>query len=343
LQNYEEENTIERLDVLFENVRNQLAPLLEKIKNQPKPNVDFLHKNYPKNAQWEFGRTLLNKLGFDFDRGRIDTVVHPFCTSFSPDDIRITTLVNENNLAPMVWSTIHECGHALYEQGLNRDEYGMPLGEAISLSVHESQSRLWENNICRSFEFWNANWPMLNEHFSEQLQGVTPFEFYQAINAVEPSIVRIEADELTYHFHIMIRYEIEKMLIGAEIETTDLPRVWNEKYKHYLGIDITNDLLGCLQDVHWCHGLFGYFPTYSQGSFMAAQWLVFAKKQIPTLEAELAAGNTENLLKWLRENIHQHGRHYTSKELCEKVTGEPLNAAYFMEYATKKYQELYKF
>ncbi len=341
LEQYEEENTIERLDILFAGVRTRLKPLLDKIKNAEKPNTDFLKVEYKKDAQWAFGIALLNKLGFDFNRGRQDIVVHPFCTSLSPDDTRITTHVNEHNMPSMVWSTIHECGHALYEQGLPSKEYGMPLGQAISLSVHESQSRLWENNICRSLGFWEANWPLVLAHFNDQLQTVKVTDFYKAINTVTPSLVRIEADELTYHFHIMIRYEIEKALIGGEIETEDIPALWNKKYKQYLDIDVPDDLKGCLQDVHWSHGLFGYFPTYSQGSFMAAQWLAFALKQVHSLKNDLEIGNAENLLLWLRENIHQHGKLYTSKQLCEKVTGEPLNFDYFMEYVEAKYSTIY--
>jgi carboxypeptidase Taq len=241
----------------------------------------------------------------------------------------------------MVWSCIHEGGHALYEQGLPFTQYGLPLGSATSLGIHESQSRLWENNIGRSKEFWNAHLSLAKDYFPEQLHNVDLDTFFKGINKVAPSPIRIESDELHYHFHIMVRYEIEKALIEGSLEVKDIPTVWNQKYKDYLGLDIQDDNQGCLQDIHWAHGSIGYFPTYSLGSFYAAQFFAKAKEDLPGLIPQIEAGETSSLLSWLRENIHQYGRMYAPDELCEKVTGETLNFRYFMDYAKEKYGAIY--
>jgi len=341
LQRYEEENTCSRLDILFADVREQLKPLLDKVLAAPPQHYPFLEGNYNKNLQWEFGLDILKYMGYDFNCGRQDVSVHPFTTNFSMKDVRVTTRLSENQFENMLWSTIHEGGHALYEQGLPENQYGLPLSQAISLSVHESQSRIWENNIGRSLEYWTYHFPKMQQVFPANLKNIDLNTFYKAINQVKPSHLRTEADELTYHFHIMIRYELEKALIGGEMEIEDIPTVWNTKYYEYLGMEVPNDAMGCLQDVHWSHGLFGYFPTYSQGSIMAAQWMYTIQSQIPTLFDDMKNGSTEKLLNWLRENIHKHGRYYTSRELCEKITGEPLNFKYFLEYATKKYEKIY--
>jgi carboxypeptidase Taq len=242
----------------------------------------------------------------------------------------------------MIWSTIHEGGHALYEQGIRTEDYGLPAGEACSLAIHESQSRLWENVVGRSLPYWKANWNKLHKYFSEELKDVSVEEFYGAMNLVSPSLIRTNADELTYHFHILIRFEIEKGLMDGSIQVKDLPEVWNSKYKAYLGLDVPNDAQGVLQDIHWSHGSIGYFPTYSLGSFYAAQFFAAAKKQISGLESSIENGDMKPLLNWLRVNIHDHGKLYSATDLVEKVSGEKPDFRYFMEYAENKYRAIYK-
>ena len=286
---------------------------------------------------------LLKQMGFDFESGRQDISEHPFTTSFSPQDVRITTRIDEADFNNMTWSTIHELGHALYEQGLPASEYGLPLGEACSLSIHESQSRLWENQVGRSLAFWQFHYPSLQQEFPDQFGGVPVEKFYAAINQVEPSLIRTEADEVTYHFHVMIRYELEKKLIEGAISVHDIPAFWNEQYEQYLGVKSADDKKGCLQDVHWSHGSFGYFPTYSLGSFYAAQFFDQAMKDVPSLRDDLAEGRYPSLLAWLRQKIHVNGRFYTSEELCEQVCGQPLDIKHFMQYLLDKYRKIYQF
>ena len=241
----------------------------------------------------------------------------------------------------MTWSCIHEGGHALYEQGLPAEEYGLPLGEYCSLSIHESQSRIWENCIGRSYHFWKYNYPLLQNYFPEQLKNISLEQFYKAINKVQPSLVRTEADELTYHFHVMIRYEIEKQLIEGSLTTKDIPACWNELYKKHLGITVPDDKHGCLQDVHWSHGSFGYFTTYSMGSLYAAQFYAAIEKENPNTRDDIEAGNNQVILQWLQENVYSYGRFFTSEELCKTATSERLNSSFFIDYATKKFSGIY--
>jgi carboxypeptidase Taq len=284
---------------------------------------------------------ILKKTGFDFESGRQDISIHPFTTNFSSTDVRVTTRIDENDFSNMTWSCIHEGGHALYEQGLPAEQYGLPLGEYCSLSIHESQSRIWENNIGRGQSFWQHNFPILKTFFPQQLGNVTPRQFFKGINKVQPSLIRTEADELTYHFHVMIRYEIEKLLIEGTLAVKDIPAYWNELYKKYLGVTVPDDLRGYLQDIHWSHGSFGYFATYSTGSLYAAQLYAAIEKEHATIGEQIALGNTNTVLNWLRKNIHAKGRFHTSDELCKEATGAYLNAKYFTDYATKKYQDIY--
>jgi len=341
LNEFEKGCTVTLLDKTFNGLLPQLKNLLDRILEKPQVNDSFLRLHYPKQQQWDWGMHLIRELHFDFDAGRQDLSEHPFTINFSSSDVRITTRVNETNFSSMTWSCIHETGHALYEQGLPADQYGVPLGEAASLSVHESQSRLWENNAGRSFAFWKHYFSQLQHHFPTQLGPITIEEFYKGINKVAPSFIRTEADELTYHFHVFIRYQLEKNLIEGSIETKDIPAFWNENYKKYLGVTVTNDRLGCLQDIHWSHGSFGYFPTYSLGSFYAAQYFAAAGNQIGDITQQIENGNSHNLLSWLRENIHRHGRKYTSEELCKRITGKTLDTADFMRYLLQKYTMIY--
>jgi carboxypeptidase Taq len=241
-----------------------------------------------------------------------------------------------------LWSTIHEGGHALYEQGLPQEQYGLPLGAAASYSIHESQSRLWENNVGRSESFWQHFFPKIQSHFKDQLKDSGAETWYRGANKVAPSLVRIEADELTYHFHVLIRYEVEKALIEGSLKPADLKEAWNAAYKRYLGLVPPDDKQGVLQDVHWSHGSFGYFPTYSLGSFYAAQFFEKAMEELPGLDEEISTGKFESLLQWLREKVHRHGRRYTSEELCRRITGRGLDFDAFMRYAERKYSGIYK-
>jgi carboxypeptidase Taq len=341
LDNYEPGCTTELLDNLFGGVRNKLVDFVKIIAAAKQVNNNFMYQSYNADKQWDFGMFLLKQMNYDFNYGRQDKSTHPFTISFGPQDVRVTTRIDENNLNEMIWSTIHEGGHALYEQGLLMENYGLPAGYASSLSIHESQSRLWENNVGRSLPYWKCNYSRLQQLFPENLKNVSAKEFYRAMNTVNPSFVRTNADELTYHFHVMIRFEAEKLLIEEKLSVKDLPEYWNSKYKEYLGIDVPDDANGVLQDIHWSHGSIGYFPTYSLGSFYAAQFFESAKKQIPNLENEIESGNLLPLLNWLRDNIHKHGRLYNAEELCERITGEKLNFNYFMNYAEKKYSDIY--
>lgn len=342
IDHYEAGMTVKQLDVLFEDVKANLKPLLEYIRNCKQHDDSFLNQKFPSKTQIELSEELLKSFGYDFKAGRQDISSHPFCTNFSSEDVRITTRIDENDLANCIWSTIHECGHALYEQGLPADGYGMPSGSAISLGIHESQSRFWENCIARSESFVKGYLQLFKEKFPQALQSVTEEQFYKGINVVKPSFIRTEADELTYHFHIMIRYEIEKAMVSGTLAVKDVRDMWNDMYQTYLGIQVPNDAQGVLQDVHWSHGGIGYFPTYSLGSFYAAQWWHFIQQEIPHAKQNIEQRNTADILHWLRKNIHAKGRLYTAEEVCVQNTGESLNFKYFMAYANEKYKNMYQ-
>lgn len=339
---YEKGMTVAQLDVLFGEVRASLKGLLDEILAKPSPDDNMLHGHYDRDRQWELGISLLKAMGFDFQAGRQDISEHPFTTNFNARDVRLTTRIAEGNLSDMTWSCIHEGGHGLYEQGLPFDQYGLPLGEAASLAIHESQSRLWENNVGRGRAFWMRHYPGLQDRFP-RLKDTGIEAFYHAINKVSPSLIRTEADEVTYHFHVMIRYELEKKLLTGDLEVSGLADAWNELYHTYLGVTVPDDKSGVLQDVHWSHGSFGYFPTYSLGSFYAAQFYAAATREIPDLAGRIAGGDLASLLEWLREHIHRYGRAYYPGALCERVTGEPLNFRYFMDYVRDKYGAIYGF
>lgn len=343
LHMYEPNLTVEKLDIVFSDVKERILPLIKKINKGNKVKNKFLYKKYDQDKQWDFGLHLLESMGYDFNHGRQDVSTHPFTISFSAEDVRVTTRVDEYDLGNMTWSCIHEGGHALYEQGLNPDDYGLPTGNAISLGIHESQSRLWENNVGRSLAFWKHQYPILQQYFGKNLKNIPLEDFYRGINKIKPNLIRTEADELHYHIHVMIRYEIEKEIMEGKIETVDLAKVWNKKYMDYMGVKVPDDISGVLQDVHWSHGSFGYFPTYSLGSFYAAQFYAKAEADIKKVNKKISKGNTQPLLNWLRDNIHQHGRLYEAEELCKKVTGEELNIDYFVKYATLKYGKIYGF
>lgn len=342
MNDYDRGLTVQTVDTLFASLKPQLLQLLKVIAEQPPIDDSFLHQHFDKDKQWALGMEILRRMHFDFEAGRQDISEHPFTINFNSNDVRVTTRIDENDFANMLWSCIHEGGHALYEQGLPLAEYGLPLSEYCSLSIHESQSRLWENCIGRGLPFWNHNFKLLKDSFPQQLNNTTIQQFYKAINRVQPSLIRTEADELTYHFHVMIRYEIEKQLIEGTISAKDIPAIWNESYKNYLDLTVPDDKQGCLQDVHWSHGSFGYFATYSIGSLYAAQLYAAILQQNPSVEEAIANGNNQTILNWLQQQIYKSGRYHTSEELCSKVTGEPLNSQFFINYATKKYSGIYE-
>ncbi len=341
LNQYEPGCTTTLLDATFSALQEPLRQLIRRIGDSPQVDDSLLHGFFPETDQWAFSLELLEKMGFDGKAGRQDKSAHPFTTNFCSRDVRITTRVDENDLANLLYSTIHELGHALYEQGLPDEQYGLPLGEYTSLSIHESQSRFWENNIARNLPWCRHFLPVLQGYFPEQFRKATAEELFRAVNKVSPSLIRTEADELTYHFHIIIRYEIEKALIGGEMKTGDIPRAWKEAYQKYLGLEVPDDRRGALQDVHWSHGSFGYFPTYSLGSLYAAQFYAAAGQVLTGLESALEQGNFAELLQWLRDRIHRHGRFYTSEELCRCISGEGINSRYFMQYVTDKFRFIY--
>jgi carboxypeptidase Taq len=340
LQEFDKSSTVAELDRVFNGLKAPLKDILNSVMQQPQVNDDFLKQHFDRSKQWEFGMTVLKDFGFDFEAGRQDISEHPFTTSFNSRDVRLTTRIDEHDFSNMTWSCIHELGHGLYEQGLPVEQYGLPLGEAASLTIHESQSRLWENHIGRSLSFCRKYLPLLKQLFPQQLNAIDALQLYKAINKVQPSFIRTEADELTYHFHVMIRYELEKALISNELQTEDIPAYWNEQYRNLLGVEVSSDKVGCLQDVHWSHGSFGYFPTYSMGSFYATQFYRSALGQLRSTDSQL---NTRPILEWLKEQIHSKGRQFLSDELCVRVTGEKLNIQYFLDYLLDKYRNIYNF
>ncbi len=338
LDDYEKGATVAMLDPIFASLKKDLPPLMQKLQ-QLHFNDGFFYREYPKQQQWDFSMQVLKKMGYDMEAGRQDLSEHPFTTSFAPTDVRVTTRVDEHNFASLLWSSIHEGGHALYEQGLPEDQYGLPLGAAASLSIHESQSRMWENCVGRSKEFWKYFYTQLQGEFPHALFDITMEHFWEGANKVQPSLIRTEADEVSYHFHVMIRYEIEKTLIDGTLDVKDLKQRWNDMYREYIGLTPKDDKTGVLQDIHWSHGSFGYFPTYSLGSFYAAQFFEQAQNDIIGLKDKIANGDFAPLLQWLRKNIHQYGRRYRSEELCKKITGKGLTLASFMSYLKHKYPD----
>ncbi|UCH63715.1 MAG: carboxypeptidase M32 [Fidelibacterota bacterium] len=342
IDGYEPGMTTEKLQVLFDTLRPALVDLVTRIQaTDVAARPDVLARDYDEAAQQEFGMDILRDMGYDLTRGRRDHSAHPFTTNFHPSDVRITTRLRRDDLTLSLFGTLHEGGHALYEQALNEDYFGTPLCESISLGIHESQSRLWENYVGRSRPFWKYYYPRLQQRFSGQLNGVSLQDFYAAVNAVAPSTVRTEADEVTYNLHIMLRFELEQAMINDSVAASDLPARWNKGMEEFLGVRPQNDAEGVLQDIHWSMGAIGYFPTYTLGNLYGLQFYEAAKDQIAHLEEKIAMGDLGSLREWLRENIHQVGRAKTADELVRELTGGPLSAEPFIHYLEQKYGELY--
>lgn len=341
LDHYEPGITVEKLDKVFGELREAILGILRKIQNSNvKINANFFNKHFTKEEQEAFGVFVAKKLGYDFEAGRIDVSTHPFTTTFDNKDVRITTRYDENEFRGALFSTIHESGHAIYEQNIPDTLKGTGLATGVSMGIHESQSRYYENILGRSKEFWKYFYKEAKNSF-KQFQDVSMDEFYKAINIVEPSLIRTEADELTYSLHVIIRYEIEKELINGIITVNELPQIWNAKYKEYLGVEPKNDAEGVLQDMHWSDGSFGYFPSYALGNLYGAQFLSKMIKDIPDYYDLVEHGEFNKIHEWLKENIHKHGSVYKPSEIIKKVTGEELSAKYFIDYLNKKYSDLY--
>lgn len=342
LDEYEPEMKTAEVRSMFASIKDELIELVSAISACPEPVSDkALHGDFDIARQRAFGLEVAQKFGFDLERGRQDEAPHPFCTSFSRDDVRITTRFDGSFLTSALFGTLHEAGHALYEQGVAPELARSGLDNGISLGVHESQSRLWENLVGRSRPFWRHFFPRLQAVFPGALSAVGLETFYRAINRSGPSLIRVEADEVTYNLHIIIRFELELDLLTGALQLDDLPAAWNDKYEIYLGVRPNNDAEGVLQDIHWSMGAIGYFATYSIGNLLSVQMLNCAREALPNLDADISTGDFDALLAWLRENIYCHGSKFTPRELVQRVTGGPMDARPYMRYLREKYSDIY--
>ncbi len=328
---------------IFARLRPQQVELIQAIASRPQVDDSFLHLKYDEQKQWDFGVEVATRFGYDWQAGRQDRSAHPFTTSFGIRDVRITTRVIEDQLPSALFGTMHETGHALYQQGIDWNYRRSALGGAASLAVHESQSRMWENLVGRSRAFWRFFYPRLQEYFPQQLGNVSLEDFYKGINKVEPSFIRVEADEATYNLHIMLRLELEIALGCSSLEVKHLPEAWNTRMQEYLGITPPNDRMGVLQDIHWSGGMIGYFPTYALGNLISVQLWEKIQQDIPDLEEQIERGEFSALLGWLREKIHRHGSKYEPQELVQKVTGSKIDPQPYIRYLNSKYRDIYGF
>lgn len=334
--------TTASISALFADLREQLVPLVAAISAQEPPDDSCLHQHFPEKDQLDFGVDIIKAYGYDFDRGRQDKTHHPFMTKFSLGDVRITTRTDENDLSEALFSTLHEAGHALYEQGISMTLEGTPLATGTSAGVHESQSRLWENLVGRSRGFWEYYYPRLQAVFPRQLGDVSPDTFFRAVNKVERSLIRVDADEATYNLHVMIRFDLERQLLEGSLAVKDLPDAWHARYESDLGLRAPDDRDGVLQDVHWYGGIVGgAFQGYTLGNVMSALFFETAVAAHPSIPDEIAQGKFDTLHTWLRENIYQHGSKYTANELVERVTGGPLRIEPYVAYLRRKFGALY--
>jgi carboxypeptidase Taq len=342
LDEYEPGAVSAEIAEVFRNLRNELVPLVQAIRNSStKTDTSVLTRKYPIPAQREFSLLAARAIGFDLNAGRLDEAAHPFCSGIGPGDCRLTTRYNDQHFPGAFFGTLHEAGHGIYEQGLRAEEFGLPTGEACSLGIHESQSRMWENLIGRGRPFWMHFYPMAQRVFPDALGNESQEHFYQAINDVRPSWIRVEADEVTYNLHIMLRFDLERPLIAGDLQPKDVPGVWNETFQQYFGMTPPDDSLGCLQDVHWSAGLIGYFPTYALGNMYAAQFFEQARKEIPDLDTQFSRGEFRTLKDWLVRNIHQRGGQYRANRLVEIVTGRPLSAEPLLRHLKSRFGAIY--
>ena len=342
LDDFEPGESTANITRVLADLRGALVPLVAEIAASKRvPEIAILSRRYPIDMQEWFGRTTAARIGFDFRRGRLDVTAHPFCSGMGPHDCRITTRYDEHFFPSSFFGTLHEAGHGIYDQGLRPDMYGLPPSEAVSLGIHESQSRMWENLVGRSWPFWQHFFPTAQQTFTEALGEVSLEDFYFAVNDVRPSLIRVEADEATYNLHILVRFELEQALLSGDLPVGDLPGAWQEKYSQYLGITPPNDSEGVLQDIHWAAGLVGYFPTYSLGNLYAAQLFEAADRACGNLHAQFARGEFEPLHAWLGKHIHQVGQRYTAAEMVKHVTGQTLSHAPLIAHLRGKLAPLY--
>jgi carboxypeptidase Taq len=338
---YEPGTKTSLLREMFDGLKAELVPMIRRLpsgEDRSRP----LRGTFDEEKQEAFGRTIITAFGYDWMRGRQDRVVHPFCIPLGgPEDVRITTRFEEAWLSPALFATMHEAGHALYEQGVDPAYSRTPLAGGTSMGVHESQSRLWENIVGRSPDFWGHYYPTLQESFPEALSDVDLEIFYRAINEAKPSEIRVEADELTYNLHVLLRFELELELLDDGLSVADLPDAWNAKMEEYLDLRPESAARGVLQDVHWSAGLFGYFPTYSIGNVLSVQLFDAAVGHHPEITGQIGKGEFGTLLGWLRENIHRHGSRYDPEDLVERATGRPLDPEPYLSYLKSKFGELY--
>lgn len=342
LEEYERGMTTDKVKRVFKQLAEKQSALVQRIvESRNQPDLSWMDAQWPEQAQWDMSLSILKDMGYDFEAGRQDKAVHPFSTSFDIHDVRITTRIDERDPFSSLLASIHEGGHALYSQGHAESDRRTPLAEGASLGMHESQSRMWENVIGRSLPFWGHYTPIMRGLFPAQMKGIEAEQIHAAINRVRPSLIRVEADECTYNLHVILRFEIEVALIEGQIAVADVPALWNEKMKHYLGLDVPGDAQGCLQDIHWSLGAIGYFPTYALGNLYAAQFFQVILKDIPKLWQQIGRGEFAPLLAWLREHIHRHGRGKLPQELLVDITGHPLQVSPYIEYLQTKYSDLY--
>lgn len=334
---YEGGASVATITPLFTTLRKEIVPLLNKIKAEKPADDSFLQGTWSHEKQLEFGKKVLDTMGYDFHYGRIDLSTHPFSSGTHPTDSRITTRFHDTNLVSCVSVIMHEGGHSLYAMGLPQEDFGSPLGEAISMGMHESQSRFWEIYVGQNKHFWAHYLPLLKKSFPGKLDKVTLDQFYKAVNKVTPSLIRVEADEVTYPLHVILRYDLEKRLMEGSLAPKDVPEAWNANMKQLLGVVPKNDAEGCLQDIHWSMGGFGYFPSYTLGTMYAAQFFAAFAKQHPDWAKRVEAGDLKFIREWLCTNIHRYGRQYDSPTLIEKVTGKPFTANAYLAHLKSKY------
>jgi carboxypeptidase Taq len=353
LDEYEPGATARQIEGIFTPLRKDLTAIVHAVaektsargKARVKIDTSCLHEKVDPAKQHAFGQKVLAAMGFDLEAGRLDTTTHPFCSGIAPGDTRLTTRYRDEKFTDALYGTMHEGGHGLYEQGLPKNGkanlFGTPLADSISLGIHESQSRMWENFVGRSREFWTWALPILRKDFGPAFKKYSADEMYRATNTTTPSFIRVEADEGTYNMHVMVRFELERAIFGGSLKTKDIPREWNARYKDYLGVQVPDDRRGCLQDVHWSFGLIGYFPTYTLGNLYAAQFWEKINKDIPTIPTQISKGKMLPLREWLRDNIHAHGKRYRADELCRKITGKPLESGPLLRHLRGKAEAVY--
>ena len=326
---------------IFNSLRPQQVALIKKIASCPQVDNSFMFLTYDEQKQWDLGVEIITQMGYDWNRSRLDKTVHPFTTSFGLGDVRITTRVYPNQMATALFGTLHETGHAMYEMGSDPSLDRTPLFGGASSGIHESQSRMWENLVGRSYPFWQLFYPRLQEYFPTQLDNLPLEAFYKGINKVQPSFIRVEADEATYNLHIMLRMELEIALMENRLQVKDLPEAWNSRFQEYLGITPPNNSQGVLQDVHWSGGMLGYFPSYALGNLIAAQLWEHINADIPDLPEQIRRGEFAPFIAWLREKVHRHGSKFEPQQLIQQVTGSRIDSAPYMRYLEQKYRAIY--